>query len=120
MSADLLLLGRYPNAEAKAKNVAKAANHELGQEHSDTLASLGKLATAYSNQGRWEEAEKLRIQEMEASRRVLGQEHPHTLISMDNLATTYRNQERWKEAEKLHVQVMEAKEGAQQRVKWKR
>jgi hypothetical protein len=77
----------------------------LGEEHSDTLISMANLATTYSNQGRWTEAEKIEVQVLETSRRVLGEKHPDTLISMANLASTYRDQGRWTEAEKMSIPV---------------
>ncbi|KAL6714262.1 hypothetical protein ACLMJK_007685 [Lecanora helva] len=79
----------------------------LGQEHKETLSSMGMVGLAYSLGGRWKEAEGLQVQVMETTKRVLGEEHPDTLTSIDNLASTYWNQGRWKEAEGLQVQVME-------------
>ena len=81
----------------------------LGQEHKETLRSMGMVGLAYSLGGRWKEAEELDVQVMETTKRVLGEEHPSTLTSMANLASTYRNQGRWKEAEELQVQVMETR-----------
>ncbi|KAL8815792.1 MAG: hypothetical protein Q9223_005111 [Gallowayella weberi] len=68
---------------------------------------IAEFALAFSEAGRWKEAEELEVQVMETSQRVLGEEHPDTLTSMANLASTYRNQGRWKEAEELEVQVLE-------------
>ncbi|KAF2875763.1 Tetratricopeptide repeat-domain-containing protein, partial [Massariosphaeria phaeospora] len=68
----------------------------LGEEHPDTLTSIGNLALTYRNQGRWKEAEELQAKELEICSRVLGEEHPSTLTSMANLASTYSNQGRWK------------------------
>ena len=79
----------------------------LGQEHEDTLSSMGMMGLAYSLGGQWTGAEELQVQVMETRQRVLGQEHPDTLTSKANLASTYWNQGRWKEAEELEVQVME-------------
>ena len=58
----------------------------LGEEHPDTLTSIGNLALTYRNQGRWKEAEQLEVQVLEMTKRVLGEEHPSTLTSMANLA----------------------------------
>ncbi|MHC4115610.1 MAG: tetratricopeptide repeat protein [Planctomycetota bacterium] len=60
----------------------------LGEEHPNTLASMGSLAIVYEDQGRYDEAEKLHIKTLEIRRRVLGEEHPNTLASMNNLALT--------------------------------
>ncbi|KAJ0311418.1 hypothetical protein Brms1b_008399 [Colletotrichum noveboracense] len=76
------------------------------QEHPSTLTSMAHLASTYSNQGRWKEAEELEVRVMETSLRVLGEEHPDTLTSMANLASTYRNQGRWKEAEELQAKEL--------------
>ena len=66
----------------------------LGQDHPDTLISMGNLASTYWSQGRWKEAEELFVQVMETRKRVLGQEHPNTFISKGNLVSTYQNQGR--------------------------
>jgi tetratricopeptide (TPR) repeat protein len=99
--------GRYNEAEMSFEQVVETSKRVLGEEHPDTLTSMGNLASIYSNQGRWKEAEELGVQVMETVKRVLGKEHPDTPISMANLASTYWNQGRWKEAEELQVQVME-------------
>jgi hypothetical protein len=49
-----------------------------GEEHPDTLTSMGNLTSTYRNQGRWKEAEELDVQAMETRKRVLGEEHPDT------------------------------------------
>ena len=67
---------------------------------------MGNLASTYSDQGRWNEAEQLEVQVMDMRKRLLGPDHPHTLTSMANLASTYSDQGRWNEAEQLQVQVM--------------
>jgi tetratricopeptide (TPR) repeat protein len=103
----LLQDGRYNEAEKQFVEAYKTDKKVLGQEHPDTLTSMGNLASTYWNQGRWKEAEDLEVLAMETRERVLGQEHPDTLTSMGNLASTYRNQGRWKEAEDLGALVMD-------------
>ncbi|OAG00992.1 TPR-like protein [Paraphaeosphaeria sporulosa] len=113
--------GRYEEAEELFVQVMETSSRlnvqvmetfkrVLGEEHHSTLTSMANLASTFSNQGRWNEAEELEVQLMETSLRVLGKEHPSTLTSMNNLASMYRNQGRWKEAEELEVQVMETRE----------
>ena len=111
MSTYLLLLGRYSEAESKAKNAFKLAHQKLGREHPYTLTIMGNLALIYDNQERLKEAELLGVQVLEARERVLGQEHPDILTSMGNLAKTYRNQGRHSEAEVLEVQVLGIRRG---------
>jgi tetratricopeptide (TPR) repeat protein len=107
ISTVLFYEGRWKEAEELNVQVMETRKRVLGEEHPDTLRSMGNLASTYQNQGRWKEAEELEVQVMETTKRVLGEEHPDTLLSMGNLASTYWNQGRWKEAEELFVQVME-------------
>ena len=51
----------------------------LGEDHPDTLTSMGNLAAIYMNQGQWKEAEALEVVVMEKRKHILGQEHPDTL-----------------------------------------
>ena len=101
--------GNVADAEKMSIKAMKARKKMLGQEHVETLCSMGMVGLAYSLGGRWKEAEELEVQVMETRKRVLGAEHPDTLTSMANLASTFRNQGRWKEAEELEVQVMETR-----------
>jgi len=80
---------------------------EIYRQRPGRLTTLSNLASIFSNQGRWKEAEQLEVEIMEARKTACGNEHPHTLVSMSNLASTYRYQGRWKEAELLAVQVVE-------------
>lgn len=64
---------------------------KLGVDYPFTLTSMANLALTFSNQGRWDEAEKLKVQVMETSKMKLGVDHPSTLTSIANLALTYRN-----------------------------
>jgi hypothetical protein len=74
--------------------VIETRKRVLGEEHPDTLSSIGNLASTYRNQGRWKEAEELEVQVIETRKRVLREEHLDTLTSIGNLASTYRNQGR--------------------------
>jgi hypothetical protein len=62
----------------------------LGDDHPDTLTSMGNLASTYMNQGRWKEAEMLEVVVMEKRKQVLGDDHPDTLASVANLAFMVR------------------------------
>jgi tetratricopeptide (TPR) repeat protein len=95
--------GRYEEAEELGAKASKTGTRVLGEEHPDTMTSMGNLATTYFEQRRYKEAEELDVKTLESRRRVLGEEHPDTLTSMSNLATTYREQRRYKEAEELDV-----------------
>jgi hypothetical protein len=78
-----------------AEEVAKAAleaTKKLGDDHPDTIHSMGNLASIYWYQGRWKESEVFGLQVLEMRQRVFGEEHPNTLWSMAHLALTYWNQ----------------------------
>jgi hypothetical protein len=83
--------GRYKEAEALQVQVMQMRKRVLGDEHPDTLTSMGNLASTYRNQGRWQEAEELEVQVMQTTKTALGDEHPDTLTTMANLASTCRN-----------------------------
>ncbi|KAK5947991.1 hypothetical protein OHC33_010975 [Knufia fluminis] len=93
----------------KGADVNAQGGHKtkLGADHPSMLSSMADLASTYSNQGRWEEAEQLEVQVLEARKTKLGADHPDTLTSTNNLALTYKQQGRWQEAEQLQVQVLE-------------
>jgi serine/threonine protein kinase len=86
LGSTYLSLGEYKAAEQHLERARQIRRERLGEEHSDTLASMNKLALVYEKQGRYDEAEKLHIKTLEIRRRVLGEEHPNTLASMNNLA----------------------------------
>ena len=48
---------------------------------------MAGLASIYSGQERWEDAEKLQMHVYQTRRRVFGEEHPDTLASAANLAS---------------------------------
>ncbi|KAF2189776.1 hypothetical protein K469DRAFT_47842 [Zopfia rhizophila CBS 207.26] len=62
---------------------------------------MANLASTYSNQGRWKEAEGLEVRVIETRKRVLGKEHPDTLTSMNNLTFTLKSESRHEEAVSL-------------------
>ena len=101
--------GYWNEAEQLQIRVSETRKRDLGEEHPDTLMSMGNLMETYWSQGRWKEAEQLGVQVSETRKRVLGDEHPDTLDSMGDLASTYSNQGRWKEAEQLEVEVLETR-----------
>ncbi|KAM6510855.1 hypothetical protein FSOLCH5_011300 [Fusarium solani] len=99
-------VGNYKAADNLTQKAVEARTKVLGEEHPDTLTSMGDLASTYRKQGRWKEAEELEVGVAKTRKRLLGEEHPDTLVSMGNLASTYLSQGRWKEAEELDVRVM--------------
>jgi tetratricopeptide (TPR) repeat protein len=68
---------------------------------------MSSLATAYYEDGRFEEAENLQRETLESRRRVLGPDHPETLLSMNSLADICDTQGRHAEAEALYREILD-------------
>ena len=98
--------GKWKEAEALQVVIMEKTKHLLGEEHYDTLASIGTLASTYRHQGKLKKAEALEVAMIEKAKHLLGEEHSITLTSMGNLAATYWEQGKWKEAEALELLVM--------------
>ncbi|CAG8883952.1 unnamed protein product, partial [Penicillium egyptiacum] len=49
--------GRWEEAEKLEVQVVETRKTKLGVDHPDTLASMANLASTFSEQGRWKEAE---------------------------------------------------------------
>lgn len=99
----------YNEAAAELSQATETYKTIFGNEHPTTLVGMGNLASAFSGQGRWEEAEKLDVQVVETFRKTLGNDDEFTVRSMGNLAATYRLQGQWKKAEEIELQVMESR-----------
>ena len=68
----------------------------LGENHLDTLRTMGSLANTHCDQGKHRDAEVLYKQCLDKQKEVLGENHPSTLGTMNNLALV---------ASKLQAQV---------------
>ena len=71
----------------------------LGEDHADTLTSLGNLAELREDQGELEEAEALWRQTWESWRQLLGDDHPDTLTAKDHTGVMLLHLTRYDEAE---------------------
>jgi non-specific serine/threonine protein kinase/serine/threonine-protein kinase len=101
-------LGLLERALEPQERALKIRRRELGNERSDTLASINNLGLLFYVQGKLDEAEPLLREALEGSRRTLGDEHPNTLARISNLATLSIEQGKHDEAEPL---IREALEG---------
>ena len=94
-------IGLYPNAESHLESSLKLHRKIHGEEHVDTLGSMGNLGCLYLDQGHFDKAEPLLTQTLELSQRILGEEHRYTFTWMDNLAQLYKAQ-----GSKLHSRLL--------------
>jgi tetratricopeptide (TPR) repeat protein len=99
--------GAYTSARELREKVLEFSRRVLGQEHPDTLRSMGMLANTLMAQGDLNGAQELYEKVLEFSRRILGEEHPDTLGSMGNLASTLRAQGDLNGARELYEKVLE-------------
>ena len=60
-------------------------NRVLGDEHPDTLLSMGNLAFTLQSQARHEEALALMKRCFQLREQILGEQHPVTLSSLNKL-----------------------------------
>ncbi len=89
---------RLERAKTINEEVLQARLRVLGEDHQDTLTSLGNLRSVYAGLGLREQAVALGRREVEASVRVLGEEHPDTLVALANFGNTLRGEDRCDEA----------------------
>ena len=100
--------GQWLQAVELKEKVLEARKRILGEEHPDTLLSMGNLARSYSDLGRRQDAVELEEKVLEARKRTLGEEHPDTLRTMGNLAVSYSDLGRRQDAVELTEKVLEA------------
>jgi tetratricopeptide (TPR) repeat protein len=98
--------GDLAGARKLQEQVLEIRRRILGEEHPDTITSMGNLAATLQAQGDLAGAQKLQEQVLEIMRRILGEEHPNTLTSMSNLAVTLSDQGDLVGARKLQEQVL--------------
>jgi len=101
------MLGEIRAAEPHLERSLQMRQEQLGQEHPETLNSMGRLGWVYCDQGRYGEAEQLWAKKLGISRHVLGDEHTITLGSMNDLAIAYIDLGRYDEAEQLFSKALQ-------------
>ncbi|KAI5460912.1 hypothetical protein BGZ63DRAFT_388024 [Mariannaea sp. PMI_226] len=100
-----LILGKYGEAEQMYRQAFELRTKTLGQEHSDTLASMNNLSWVLRHLGRYNEAEQMQRQTLNLNVKVHGPEHPSTLTSMNILAGILMSLGGYDEAEQMHRQT---------------
>ncbi len=84
--------GRLLEAEPLMREALGTLRRVLGDEHRNTLASIGNLGQLLQAQGRLAEAEPYVREALETSRRVLGNEDPDTLAAINNMGILLQGQ----------------------------
>ncbi|KAK3367985.1 heterokaryon incompatibility protein-domain-containing protein [Podospora didyma] len=91
--------GQWDKGNKLLLGALQALTEELGEEHSQTLAAMCALASAYAQQDRHDNgAEPLWAKVFKIRSEALGEEDPETLESMHGLATSWWAMGRHKDA----------------------
>ncbi|KAF8195160.1 hypothetical protein K438DRAFT_1826955 [Mycena galopus ATCC 62051] len=99
--------GKFKQSEELLEEVLEKRKHLQGDNHPDTLCTMGNLAVTYSALGEHQKAKELSITVLEQKKRVLGDNHPDTLYTMGSLAMTYSSLGEHRKAKELNVTVLE-------------
>jgi hypothetical protein len=70
-------IGDWKHVEQLGVQMLDMRRTVLGAEHPNTLGSMGNLASIYSSQEKWSEAENLEVQVLDMSKKI-HQEKPHS------------------------------------------
>jgi tetratricopeptide (TPR) repeat protein len=102
--------GRASEAEHMSIVSTEVRREVLGEDHAETLSSMGMVGLARMLGGNYEEAEAMNRQTLAQREKVLGPEHPDTLMSMSNLARVLDRQGKYEEAEAMNRQTLAQRE----------
>jgi eukaryotic-like serine/threonine-protein kinase len=100
-------LALFEQAEAQQKRVVMLRRETLGDEHPDTLRSIGRLGIIFKVRGKLDLALPLSREALQGIRYALGDEHPATLSAITNLGSVLMSLGRLDEAEPLMREVVE-------------
>ena len=101
--------GRYKEAEPLYAHLVETQARVQGEEHVDTLNTMGNFANLLQETGRYEKAEALHRRELEIRRRVQGEKAPGTLSTLNNLANDLALLGRYDEAVPMMQRALELK-----------
>jgi len=99
-------LGLFPEAQGQLELSVNLLTRGLGQEHPDTLAAMIELASLYSRQDKYEQAEALMVKILAAQQRIRGEQHEKTAEAMNQLAVVITRRGRFADAEPLLVKAL--------------
>ncbi|KAJ7735165.1 P-loop containing nucleoside triphosphate hydrolase protein [Mycena metata] len=99
--------GKYKHAEELLEEVLQKQKQFLGEDHPDTLFTMGNLGNSYSALGEHQKAKELISVVLEKQKQFLGEDHPNTLFTMGNLANSYSALREHQRAQDLISVVLE-------------
>jgi serine/threonine protein kinase/tetratricopeptide (TPR) repeat protein len=104
-----LALGENEAARLHLEIAMNIRRRLLGNDHPDTLQSIGYMGAVLDKLGEFPKAEAYGLEALEGRRRVLGADHPDTLWSINEMCTQLSNQGRLQEAERYCRQAAEGR-----------
>ncbi|KAJ7712813.1 P-loop containing nucleoside triphosphate hydrolase protein [Mycena metata] len=99
--------GKYKQAGELQEEVLEEQKQVLGENHPDTLRTMGTLASSYSALGEHQKARGLEVIVLERRKQVLGENHRDTLGAMNNLAGLYSELGEHQKAKELDVLALQ-------------
>jgi len=99
-------LGLLPEAQQHIQRALVLRRQGLGDEHQDTMATMGLLTKVFRLQGKYQEDEPLLRKLLDVQKRVLGETHRDTLDTMNELALLYRLEGKLPQAESLYISAL--------------
>ena len=98
--------GKYSEAYAITNSVYEKHSRLLGEENSETVEAMHRLAISLNDLGRYEEAIKFHRHVLDLRQKTLGEENLKTVEAMHCLATSLNNFGKYKEAFELLEKVL--------------
>ena len=102
-------VGLYPPAMPLQEAALETHRTELGNDHPDTLISIGNMGVLLEMMGKLEEAMPYFREALEGKRRVLGDDHPGTLTSINNTAALLDSMGKHAEAEPYYREALKGR-----------
>jgi len=102
-----LELGRPIEAAELYEAAVVRLRRVLGDDHPQTIRTIGNAARARNFMGDYATAETFARDALESATRVLGPDHPDTLIMSGTLANALRDQRKFEEALELYEALIE-------------
>ncbi len=106
MGNSLREIGLLHMAEDPLQRALNIRRQELGEQHPQTLATVGDLAYLHRQNGDYKTAERLYTETVNGLRRTLGDEHPETLKRTRELGAVYWYMGRYRQAGTLFREAL--------------
>ncbi len=107
LSATMTQLGILDRALPPQSEALAIRRRELGNEHPDTLSSVGAAAELYRQLGKMDQAEPLFTEAFDVAHRVLGDNHRVTLSAVNNMGALLGWKGKLAQAEELQLKAVE-------------